>query len=146
MERLAYKKDVLIKAYKACQRAINLYENPRTDVTEGELEAAVASLIKHFELLYEMMWKFFKLYLFITHGVEVTGSKTIFKACKAQDIITDDELAVLIDIVERRNTTTHLYDEESASDACEAIIEDFKIVGNIIERVAENILYTNYEN
>src|SRR3989304_10335223 len=110
MEKLDYKYQKLIRSLGACQRAVALYANPRKDATQGELEAYTASLVKHFELCYEMFWKFLKFYVSMTYGSDAKGSKTIFRECHMHKLINDHELERLLIIVESRNTTAHIYD------------------------------------
>jgi nucleotidyltransferase substrate binding protein (TIGR01987 family) len=132
MEKLNYKYQKLIRSQDACQRALSLYKNPRPDATEGELEAYTASVIKHFELFYEMLWKFLKYYLAATHGSEAKGSKTVFREIHTHGLINNHELDRLLAIVENRNTTTHVYDEQTARSMCNEILIDFPIMKNIV--------------
>lgn len=85
MEKIEYKHNALLKSKNAFERALELYKNPRGK-SQAEIEAYTASVIKHFELFYEMIWKFFKFYLFKQYGTQTTGSKTVFRACYDQKI------------------------------------------------------------
>jgi hypothetical protein len=63
MERLENKYANLTKSMAVCDRSIELYKHPRKGASLAEYEAYTASVIKHFELFFEMLWKFFKVYL-----------------------------------------------------------------------------------
>ena len=112
----------LIKALAALERSIDLYKNPRSQITLAEKEACTASVIKHFELFLATLWKYFKVFLLEAFGADVAGSKTIFKACVTHKLVTEEELKTLLSIVDERNATTHVYDEETARRMCDKII------------------------
>lgn len=114
MERLNERYTTLIKAQKAFKRAQNLYEKKFQDAEQAEREAYTASVIKHFELFYEMLWKFFKGYLQEKYGMITIGSKTIFRACYDQKLIDEATMQKLLEIVEIRSQTTHVYNEATA--------------------------------
>lgn len=111
----------LLNSFNALKRAINLHQKRYNSAELDEQEAYTASVIKHFELCYEMVWKFFKLYLFEKFGTDVTDSKTVFRACCDHKIITTQELSILLKLVEARNLTTYTYDEEAAHQICQEI-------------------------
>ena len=103
--------------------------------SQAELEAYTASVIKHFELYFEMLWKFYKAYLFDKYGSETTGSKTVFKACMNNKIINEQELEQLLEIVEIRNATTHVYNEENAQELCAKIDNHYAVLKKLTESV-----------
>lgn len=136
MERIESKYVALVKSQNAFERALQLYKNP-PEVAENQAlqEALTASVIKHFELFYETFWKHLKLYLNSKFGVDVTGSKTIFRAIHDQRLINESELKQLLEIVEIRNATTHVYDEERAKKLSMSIIEHFPVMKKIVQAV-----------
>jgi nucleotidyltransferase substrate binding protein (TIGR01987 family) len=134
MDKIDRKLSNLVKAYEAFERSLKLYQNPPSK-TQAELEAYTASLIKHFELYYESLCKFLKAYLLIVHGETVSGSKTIFRTAHEQKIIDDKELEQLLLIVDNRNATTHVYDEESAVKICNLIIGYSSLLKNLLDKI-----------
>ena len=135
MERIESKYQALIKSQNAFERALQLYKNPPAIVDQALQEALTASVIKHFELFYETFWKYLKLYLNSKFGVDVTGSKTIFRAIHDQRLISEAELKKLLEIVEIRNATTHVYDEERAKKLSMSIIDHFSVMKKIVQAV-----------
>ena len=114
---------------------IYLYKHRRSDVSEIEIAAYTAAIIKHYELLYEMLWKFLKVLLLEKYGTDATGSKDIFRACFAQSLVTGSELDILIDTVRQRNLTAHVYDQAVAKEVCTIIINSFDTLSAIIEKI-----------
>lgn len=125
MERLKERYDSLILSQEAFVRAQDLYKK-KFDISErAEREAYLASIIKHFELFYEMLRKFFKAYLQEKYGIQTLGSKTIFRACYEKKLIDAAVLEKLLEIVEIRNTTAHVYDESAAVRISDSIIKHY---------------------
>lgn len=136
MEQLADKYQSLGKSQSAFERALQLYNNPPKIIQEQALqEALTASVIKHFELFYETFCKYLRLYLFVQHGIDVTGSRTIFRACYDQKIINETDLKQLFEVIEIRNATTHVYDEERAQKLSAIIVQHVALMKKVVERV-----------
>lgn len=109
MEKLEHKYKTLQRSQNALERALDLYTEKYQQAAQAEQEAYTTSVIKHFELFYETFWKFLKVYLYVVFGVEAIGSKAILKACHEQKIISNEDLQVLLNIIEIRNNTVHVY-------------------------------------
>lgn len=134
-KKLIYKYQVLCDVRDACEQTIELYQNPREGVTDVELNAYIASLIKHNELVFEMLWKFLKYFLSFHYGVESLSPKSIFRDCLDQKIISDDQLTVLMAAAQQRNTTVHVYDSEVVKEQCKEIITNFSVISNLIDKL-----------
>lgn len=59
----------MVKIKGALERSIQLFQNPGI-ITLAQQEAYTASVIKHFELFYELFWKFLKYYLEKKYGTD----------------------------------------------------------------------------
>ena len=84
-----------------------------------------------------MLWKFFKSYLQEIYGIQTLGSKTIFRACYEKKLIDAVVLEKLLEIVELRNATVHVYDEAAAiriSDSIIAHYDAMKVLINVINK------------
>lgn len=138
MENLTKRLEKLVRSSQACKRSIRLYKNPREDATDDELEAFVTSVIKNYELLYEVLWKYLKYYLNEKLGKDIQGSKTIFRTCLEYKLINESELLILLELVDQRNTTAHVYDEATARIICEEIMSAFIVIEKLVERLKEN--------
>lgn len=142
MERLVSKYQILIKSQAAFERAIDLYKNaPKMEnqtLQQALQEAMTVTVIKHFELYYETFVKYLKLYLNVTYGIDVHGSKTIFRAYYDQKMLTEHELKKLFEIVEIRNVTTHVYDEEAAKKISLTILDQIVVMKKLTAQVSPN--------
>jgi nucleotidyltransferase substrate binding protein (TIGR01987 family) len=134
-EQLKERYATLILSQEAFERSLNLYRTKFSQAEKAEREAYVASVIKHFELLYEMIWKFFKQFLQIKYGIQAVGSKTIFRACYEKNLIDETTLKSLLEIVEIRNTTTHVYDESMAVKIGDTIMNHYEPMKKLIRMV-----------
>lgn len=77
------------------------------------------SLIKRFEFCYEMAWKLMMSYEKENGITELLGSKDVIRRAYALSIIDNGE--AWLEMVEDRNKTSHLYDEEMAKDVIDEI-------------------------
>lgn len=65
--------------------------------------------LKRFEFTYEKSWKCIKRYLDYI-GIECHSPRGCFKEAFSQKVITDE--TIWIDLIEQRNLSGHVYDEE----------------------------------
>ncbi|WP_100011804.1 nucleotidyltransferase substrate binding protein [Lentibacillus sediminis] len=70
------------------------------------------AVIKRFEFTYELSWKLMKRYLQYTGISELKSPRATIREAYAYGLIDDGEQ--WIDMMEDRNKTSHLYDEEEA--------------------------------
>jgi nucleotidyltransferase substrate binding protein (TIGR01987 family) len=137
--------DKIIVAYETLQRAcrslhvaierfIAGQKDARTDEeTQDERRDAI---IKRFELCYDLLWKYGKLYLMIYHETDILSPKKVFNELFSKQIISREDTDTLMDIAEVRNLTVHTYDEEYADDAAQEIIEYLKALEKILKKLA----------
>lgn len=137
MERITDRYRALILSQEAFIRALDLYQSKFSLAQKAEREAYLASIIKHFELLYEMLWKFLKAYLMEEYGIETIGSKSIFRACYATGLIDQKMLDQLLEVVEIRNKMAHVYDEAAALATSKTIIAHYEAMRTLIESLAK---------
>ena len=78
------------------------------------------SLIKRFEFTYEMAWKLMMSYEKENGITEILGSKDVIRQAFKLSIISNGE--AWLEMVDTRNKTSHLYDEEMATDVIDEII------------------------
>lgn len=77
------------------------------------------SLIKRFEFCYEMAWKLMMSYEKENGASELLGSKDVIRRAHASSLIDNGE--AWLEMVDNRNKTSHLYDEEMAKDVIDEI-------------------------
>lgn len=124
MEKLTYKYETFIASLRALERSIAVFSHP--DISENIREHLVASIIKHYELCYESLWKFLKLYLEKRYAEIEDSPKKVFRKCFAVGLMDEQTTKELLDISESRNSTTHSYDEENAQEVCKRIDQYYR--------------------
>lgn len=81
------------------------------------------SLIKRFEFSFEMAWKLMMSYERDNGVDELRGSKDVVRQAYRMSIITNGE--AWLEMIDDRNKTSHLYDEDMASDVIDEIIHTY---------------------
>ena len=81
------------------------------------------SLVKRFEFSYEMAWKLMMSYEKDNGIIEILGSKDVIRQAFRLSIVKNGE--AWLEMVDARNRTSHLYDEEMATDAADEIIHTY---------------------
>lgn len=79
------------------------------------------SIIKRFEICYELTWKCLKDILEERHGIIAVSPKKVFHECLSAKIINEHESEVLLDTSDDRNITSHMYSEDEIEDICKDI-------------------------
>lgn len=85
---------------------------------EGFSDIYLDLIVKRFEFTYEMSWKTIKIYLDYI-GLECTSPRSCFKEAFAQKLIQDEK--IWIDMVEQRNLSSHIYDEDEIKEILDKI-------------------------
>ena len=81
------------------------------------------ALIKSFEITFELSWKTMKDHLKY-NGIDVKLPREIIKQAFANDLITDGQL--WIDMLERRNVMSRVYDAAIATQAIDDICQHYQ--------------------
>lgn len=94
-------------------------------IDKGELnELETQGLIKAFEYTFELAWNVIKDYYEYQGGAEkIQGSRDAFRIAYQRELISEGE--TWLEMVESRIETSHTYDEETAEEIKEAVIENY---------------------
>lgn len=93
-------------------------------------------VIKRFEFTFELFWKTIKM-LLEHEGFDCAGPRSCIKEGAMRGFITDGEL--LLDMLEDRNRTSHIYDENTAREIFE------RVKGRYVSLIENNIkLFEQY--
>ncbi len=115
MEQLKNRYNMIVHALDTLKIAINKLQDSQCCSSEEEYRTFRDSEIKRFEICADTLWKYLKLYLETKKGVLQTSPKAVFRECLRSQIITDEkEVALAIEMVDARNSTSHIYKEEVA--------------------------------
>lgn len=129
MRSIDFKYMNLKKAYSRLKEVSDLYD--------GKDDIIRDSLIQRFEFTYELTHKTlreFMKYLGVT--LENSFPRTIFKKAYVNNLISDDK--VWINLLEDRNSTSYIYNENLADEVANRIVKYY------VEAIAE--LVDNLEN
>ena len=99
-----------------------------TEIAVDDLDRDGA--IQRFEFTFELFWKTVKV-LMEHEGFECSGPRSCIKEGARRGFLTDGEL--LLDMLEDRNKTSHIYDESTAKEIFE------RIKGQYISLIENNI-------
>jgi len=130
MERLVLQYQSLEKALKTLDFALNYPKSDDPNLVIFHRDA----LIQRFEYCYDLAWKYLKEYLRVRYGLEVRSPKAVFQECLKQELVNESETKGLLDVVDARNLSTHLYHEETALALSEQIPVYAKLLKEVILR------------
>lgn len=138
MEKLAKKYSNLIKIHRGLATSIARYQKALSDknIDLDTKEERRDSLIKRFELTYDLLWKYLREYMIITQGITADSPRKVFQQCLSLGLTNDKETSELIDLIEDRNLTTHVYDVELANQVAEDIQRHHAVIDKIIKKVS----------
>jgi nucleotidyltransferase substrate binding protein (TIGR01987 family) len=94
-------------------------------------------LIKAFEFTYELSWNLMRDYSLYQGYQEIRGSRDAIRQAISMDLISDGE--IWMKMIESRSSTTHTYDEKTADDILEKIINDYYPALMALERKMKGI-------
>jgi len=81
-------------------------------VAEGNGDIVLDVAVKRFEFTYEMAWKALKRFLDYL-GIDARAPRPVFKEAYAQGLLSEEQ--VWLDMIEMRNLSSHVYDEQEIS-------------------------------
>ncbi len=81
-------------------------------VAEGNGDIVLDVAVKRFEFTYEMAWKALKRFLDYL-GIDARAPRPVFKEAYAQGLLVNEQ--VWLDMIEMRNLSSHVYDEQEVS-------------------------------
>ena len=127
MRSIDFKYMNLKKAYSRLKEVSDLYD--------GKDDIIRDSLIQRFEFTYELTHKTlreFMKYLGVT--LENSFPRTIFKKAYVNNLISDDK--VWINLLEDRNSTSHIYNENLADEVADRIVKYYvDAIGELVDNL-----------
>ena len=124
--------DSLYNFAKALERFSNVVTRKEEFYKEGYGDIYLDLVVKRFEFTYEMSWKTIKRYLdFI--GIDCPNPRSCFKEALIQGLITDE--AVWLDMIERRNLSSHIYDQDEIKEILQRLNDYVKAFEELKERI-----------
>lgn len=112
----------------------NLQRSLATPVREPR---ALSGIIKDFEMTYELSWKVLKKAL-KRQGHETQGAKDVYAKAYQLGYLTQE--TTWLKMIEDRNQTSHVYDENDAKDIALRIQTEFVTAFQELEKQLETIM------
>lgn len=107
MNKFEEKYSKLCEAVKRLNESINDYKNtPLSSIRDG--------VIQRFEFCTELAWKTAREYLINQGYVDINSPKSVMKQAYSDGLIKDE--AGWLELLNARNITSHIYDEETAKE------------------------------
>lgn len=125
-------KDVLELAMQKLENAFSRLKGG-VEVAKDELDKD--GVIQRFEFTFELLWKTLKMFLEY-QGIDVKSPRDSLKEAFRMGLIDDEE--IYLDMLEDRNLTSHIYDEEVSE-------EIFKRIKSRYVQLFEKVLKKLYE-
>lgn len=95
------------------QKLTKAFERLREAVEKAVDDLDRDGTIQRFEFTIELLWKFLKIYLEY-NGVDCFSPRDCIKKAFKHGLIKDDE--IILDMLEDRNLSSHVYSEDIAKD------------------------------
>lgn len=106
-------------------------------IDKGELsELEKQGLIKAFEYTYELAWNTIKDYLEFQGKTNIVGARDTFREAFQDGIITQGES--WMEMLSSRNKTSHTYNEETANEINNSIINTYYSLFQALEKKLES--------
>jgi len=99
--------------------AVKRLEEAVSDYNSYNVSSIRDGVIQRFEFCTELAWKAAREYLIEQGYTDINSPKAVMKQAYADNLINDEQL--WIELLNARNQTSHIYDEETASDIFEKI-------------------------
>ena len=115
-------RELLMKKYENFTKCLAVLQAAEKERISKE-ELYRMGIIGQFNLTFELAWKAVQAVLRL-HGAGQTGSpREIFKTAYSVGFLPDDK--IWIEMLEKRNATAHVYDEEEAKQLAELVFEKY---------------------
>jgi nucleotidyltransferase substrate binding protein (TIGR01987 family) len=101
--------DSLLNFSKAFERFASAAVRQKEFYEQGDSDIYLDLVVKRFEFTFDLSWKAIKRYLDFT-GIGCVNPRSCFKEAFAQGLISEEE--TWLDMIEMRNLSSHVYDEE----------------------------------
>lgn len=91
--------------------------------------------IQRFEYTFEAVWKFLKEFLKSNQGVVCNAPKACFREILAQGLLSEEEAEQCLEMTDRRNQTSHTYNEEVAQLIYGQIAGYYRLMKMLLDRI-----------
>jgi hypothetical protein len=148
MEHLHSKYTDVLKVHKALAKSIERYHQSLSgnNIDEDTVDTRRDSVIKHFDLTHNLLWKYIRKYINVTHGSTANSSRSAFQQCFTLGLLNVDELQQLINLTESYKASFKAYDIDIAKALAANISERYDGINAIIAKLAPDNIKNNQIN
>ncbi len=127
MARLEKKYEHVARAIASFDQALSQYKRWKTSLDQQKIEALGIdyegvvlnlrdSMIQRFEYSIDLLWKYIKTYLDEKLDIvpDVLSPNNVIRQAGKARLLSEQETMALLDMVKKRNLTSHIYQEEIA--------------------------------
>lgn len=119
----------------------------KTAQEPDEYKMLLDAAIQRFEFTYEITWRLLRLYLEKIKLValdQLTSPRQIFRVAVQVGFLSENDFETVSSIIENRNQTTHMYDEDVAEEISkkfpEYVVFLKSVIGHIAQDVSEDLI------
>lgn len=138
MEKLVLKLAVVQKALATLERAVAKHRESEF-FDEERFEEYRDSLIQRFEYSLDLIWKVARSYLLEVEGFSEISPKPVFRACLSAKLLNEEETKKFLEMIDARNTTSHVYKEEFATILYKQIPAHYRLMRALADRMTEKL-------
>ena len=110
-------------------------------VAEGNGDIVLDVAVKRFEFTYEMAWKALKRFLDYL-GIDARAPRPVFKEAYAQGLLPNEQ--VWLDMIEMRNLSSHVYDEQEISQILSELERYLAAFDSLLKQLQQSLTPENY--
>lgn len=128
--------DGLHNFQKAFEKFAKVVDGKEAYYNQGFGDIYLDLVVKRFEFTYEMSWKAVKRYLDYI-GIGCTGPRMCFREAFTQRVIEHED--IWIDMIEQRNLSSHVYDEDEIKEILSKIVDYKKAFQELLMSLEERL-------
>lgn len=118
----------------------NAVKTLEQSLNQEEDEFIQDSIIKRFEYCFELCWKTAKFLLSEKFGVDIYSPKECFRELRRNQLISDEDAELFLEMTNDRNEVIHTYNQNFADELHEKIKKDyFRLIKKVSERLKNNV-------
>ena len=115
--------------------------NEVMEIPIEENDIALDAAIQRFEFSFELFWKTLKVFLLEAGGIQISSPKQVLKEAFSQGWINEEQK--WLDLLDARNLTSHVYNEQKAQEIYRMIEENAPMMhadyASLKERFADHL-------
>ncbi len=136
MEKLKVRYYAMYKALATLDEGIKEFAIPLPERPKA-YKLMRDGVTQRFEYCIDTFWKLLKIHLelIIVIDIELPSPTNILRLASKSNVMTDDELKILLDCLTDRNLTSHTYDEKIAEKIYQHIPLYYQTMKNVVDRL-----------